>query len=288
MTELGPAQRWMTDRRHRRRWWTPAVLTQLVVVVATLGAGLAGAATVHGRDGGRDVLSIVQAASASTAGQPTLHAAFVMRLSGAGFEVATSADELIDQVRSVSTGTLQAPTLGSLKLVSGNGFAYVQLPDGRADAAGHHWLALRAPRGAASLSGQDPLAFLKLIADPKDVTRVGTDAVQGVDCTHYTVALDATRLGDLVAKGGSGVSVPSGTFEQVTTAGIQLWIDHRNLVRRMDVQMAIGQMHMSMRLDLSDYGRPVDVQLPSTGDVSELSSPMQLGQALAGTHASSG
>ena len=50
-----------------RRRWTPAILTQLVVVLAVLLAGVIGAVTFPSRDSGKDVLSVVQAASESAA-----------------------------------------------------------------------------------------------------------------------------------------------------------------------------------------------------------------------------
>jgi hypothetical protein len=280
MTHLGPAQPWTSHHPRPRRWWTPAILAQLVVVLATLGGGIAGAALVHG-DGGTDVLSVVQVASTSTAAQPTFHATLLFRIHGQGVEVTTTADELIDQVRKTSSGTVTAPVLGRLKLVAGNGLAYVQLPAGRADASGHHWLALHGPQGAAAVGGQDPLAYLKLIADPKDVTELGTDRIHGVDCTHYRVALDPTRLGDLVAKSGYGMNVPPNVLEQLKNASMQLWIDDKKLVRRMDMSLDIQQMSMSMRMEMSDYGKPVAVTLPAAGDVTEVSSPLEFGQRLA-------
>jgi hypothetical protein len=289
MTHLGPAQPWTTSRPQRSRWWTPAILTQLAVVLVTLGGGVAGAAVLHGRDSGTDVLSVVQAASTSTAAQPTFHATLVFRIKGQGVEVTTTADELIDQVRKTARGTVSAPVLGTLTLVAGNGRAFVQLPGGRTDASGHHWLALRTPQGAAAVGGQDPLAYLKLFADPKDVKKAGSGSIHGVDCTHYRVALDPARLGDLVAKSGYGATVPAGVLDQLKNATMQLWIDDNKLVRRMDMSLEIQQVRMSMRLELSDYGKAVDVTLPAATDVTELASPLEFGQRLAAVaHPTSG
>ena len=282
MTHLGPAQPWTPVRPPRPRWWTPAILAQLAVVVATLAGGIVGASVLDGRDKGTDVLSVVQAASTSTAAQPTLHATMTMRVTGSGIEITTKADTLIDQVRKVSTGSVTVPTLGALQIVSANGVVYFQLPGARTDASGHHWLSFRGPQGAAALGEQDPLSLLKAFGDPKDVSRIGTDSIHGVQTTHYRITLDPSRLQALVAKSGTGFNVPPGVLDQLKNADLQLWIDGKHLVRRMDMALDIKQISMRMRMELSDYGQPVEVHRPADSDVSQLASPMQLGQVLGG------
>jgi hypothetical protein len=269
--------------RSPARRWTPVLVTQLVVVLAVLLSGVVGAGVLRGRaDGGSDVLNVVQAASRTAAAQPTLRASYSFHVSGSGVDVTSKGEMLVDTVRKLSSGTISAPGLGEVRLVSSGGVAYVQLPGGRVDAFGKHWLSLRAPSGAASLGGQDPLAALKLLGDPKTVKTVGSEKVHGVRTTHYRVRIDPTRLGDAVAKSGSGFAVPPGALDQLKNAAFDLWLDGSHLPRRMHMALQIQNVKMSMLFEFRDYGQRFEVTLPEPTDVSALSSPAELAQQFAG------
>ncbi len=267
--------------RARARTWTPLLITQLVVVLAVFLSGLTGAGVLRNRDGGTDVLSVVQAASTSASSQPTLRATYRFGISGSGIDITSRGEMLIDTVHKVSSGTFQAPGLGELLVVSSGDVAYARLPDGKTDVAGKHWLSYRSPQGAAALGGQDPLAFLRLAGDPKDVETVGREKVHGVRTTHYRVTLDPKRLADTVANSGSGFTLPPGALDQLKGAVLNLWVDDNKLPRRLTMAFTIQQVKASFTFEFRDYGQPVEVTLPDAGDVAEVSSPQELGARLA-------
>ncbi|MDX6197168.1 MAG: hypothetical protein QOJ79_319 [Actinomycetota bacterium] len=248
------------------------VLTQLVVILAVLVAGVAGAA-LRGHDDSKDVLSVVQSASTAAAGQPSLRATVQMHLSGNGVDVTTGGEFLVDTVHNVSSGSMQAPGIGELKFVAANGLSYSQLR--RPDAAGHHWVSVPSPNGASSLGGQDPLAMLKLIGDAKGVETVGDESVHHVTTTHYREKLDPARLGEAVVKTGQ-FTLPPGFADSVKDAVIDLWIDDRNLPRRMTMSLGVQQITMSMKLEFLDYGKPVHVTVPSADDVTAVANMQEL------------
>lgn len=270
--------------QQNRRRWTPLILTQLVVVLAVLVAGVTGAGVLRGRDGGGDVLQIVQAASTTAAKQPTFRAAFSFHVSGSGVDVTSTGSMLIDTVRKVASGTIQAPIVGTLSTVSAGDVTYTQLPGGRADAAGHHWIGLRLLKAgaAAPVGGQDPLAALKLISDPKKVVKVGTERIHGVQTDHYSVLLDPARFADTLAKSNLNLSVPPGALDSLKDAKINLWIDSKNLPRRMTIDFAISSVKATLSFDFLDYGKPFTVTVPAASDVTEVSSVQEYGALLAG------
>lgn len=267
-----------------RRTWTPLLVTQLVVTLAVLVSGVTGAGVLRGRDGGGDVLQIVQAASTSAAKQPTLRATFSFHISGSGVDITTKGDMLVDTVRKVSTGTVEAPIVGRLTTVSSDGASYVKLPDNRADALGHHWLALRllAAGAPAAVGGQDPLAALQLVSDPKTVVHVGQERIRGVATEHYRVQLDPARLADSVSKSGLNISLPPGALASLKNAGIDLWVDDDNLPRRMKMSFDVASVKADLSFDYLDYGKPFTVTVPAASDVTEVSSVQEFGTMLAG------
>lgn len=57
---------------------------------------------------------------------------------------------------------------------------------------------------------------------------------------------------------------------------MEVWIDEKDLVRRMRMQMSInnpalgGKMDMDLSMDLFDYGTPVSIDVPDEDDVADL------------------
>jgi hypothetical protein len=264
-----------------RRTWTPMLLTQLLVILAVLVAGVTGAA-LRGKDDGKDVLSVVQAASTTAAAQKTMRATYEFRLSGSGLDVKSGGSMLTDLARKVAAGTVSSPGIGEIEVRSVDGVSYMQLPGDRTDAAGHHWVAYRVMKPGAVVGAQDPLTMLKLISDAKGVEDVGDAKVNGVETTHYRVHIDPARFEDAVADSGTNITIPPGTFDQLKDAVSEVWIDDDNLPRRMAMSFQIQQAKMSMRFDFLDYGEPVDVTAPDSSDVTEVGSPLELGRLLSG------
>jgi len=274
-------QPWTLDAAAtRRRTWTPLVVTQLVVVLAVLVSGVTGAGILRGRDGG-DVLQVVQAASTSAQRQHTFRTTYSFTLAGSGVNLEAKGELLVDTVRRISVGSIEAPGLGSVNILSSGADGYVQLPGGKADAAGHHWVSIVSPNGGAesAVGAQDPLAFLKLLGEPKDVRKVGTEKVNGTPTTHYSVALDPRRLTDAVAKAQSA-AIPPGLLDSVKDSSLDVWVDRQNLPRRLRLALTIQQIKAGFTFEYRDFGGAVDVTVPPASDVTRVGSPQELGPYL--------
>lgn len=265
----------------RSRRWTPLLLTQLAVVLVVMLTAVASAGVLRGREGGTDVLSVVKSASAAAAAQPTFRSTMTFRVTGSGVDITTKSDSLVDTVSGLSSGTVQFPGVPDpLKVVSSGNVFFAQLPNGRTDAAGKHWLSFSSPQGAASLGTQDPLQMLALIGEPDKVETVGEEDVRGVATTHYRVPLDADRLTANMAKSGSGVMVPSGALDQLRDTSFDLWVDGNNLPRKMTMAFEISKIKSDFALEILDYGQPVTVTLPNASDVTTATSSQDFGMRL--------
>jgi hypothetical protein len=270
----------------RRPLWSPLILTQLVVVLAVLLSGVVGAGVLRGRHGGTDVLSLVQAASTTAESASSYRATINMHMALGGNDVDVTGEVLSDLAGHRSGGFVEVPGLGRMSVVQIGGRAFFQLPNGRVDPAGHHWLAVNAPRGDAqsAVGGQDPAAFFKMLADPEDVKAVGEETVNGTKATHYRVKPDPQRLADAGSK-ALGTSLPPTATDGLKNLHIDVWIDDDNRVRRMQMQLKQDAVAMTMTMNVLDFDQPVTVTEPPATDVSELPNLGALGPAIVGGRA---
>lgn len=267
--------------------WTAAVLTQLVVVLAVLVAGVTGAVVVRDRnsDNSTDVLSVVEAASTSLQSAHTFRSTFEMKLDVNGRHITATGDLLSDITARSAAGSFNAPGLGRMDVVQIGDRGYFRLPSRGVDAAGHHWLAVTVPGGSAqsAVGGQDPMAMFKLLAKPQGVTKVGKDKIHGTATTHYRVQLDPERMAALGSR-FSGIAVPPGATDALKNLTMDVWIDRANRPRRMTMRLSVQGVSMNMRVDVRDYGAPVTVTAPAASDVTELPSIASLGPAIMALH----
>jgi hypothetical protein len=114
-------------------------------------------------------------------------------------------------------------------------------------------------KGFAGLADQmDPLASVKAMESAvTSVNRVGAEKVDGVSTDHYRVVVDTARLIKDLDK-----PEPAGMPK---TVSYDMWLDGDNLIRKMtfDVRGA------SVEMLLSGWGKPVEVERPSPGDIVE-------------------
>jgi hypothetical protein len=260
------------------------LLTQLLVILAVLVAGVTGAA-LRGSDDReeKDVLSVVQAASTSASTAKSYRATFEMVAHTGQQQVRVTGEVLADVANHRQSGFFELPGLGRMNVVQLGDRGFFQLPNGDADDAGHHWLAVTVPGASAqaAIGGQDPSAYFKLLADPEDVRAVGDEDVNGATTTHYRVTLDPQRLADLGAK-ALGTTLPPGAADQLKDLHMDVWLDSDNRPRRMVMKLQQDGAGFSMTCNMLDYDGPVTVTEPAPTDITEVASPLELGKVLSG------
>jgi hypothetical protein len=129
--------------------------------------------------------------------------------------------------------------------------------------------------------GTDPSRMVDwLRAASGDVTTVGKEQLDGVETTHYRATVDLSRYPDLV---------PADQREAVRKALAQLtkqahisafpvhvWVDRDGLVRQVRVVVTETIQGRTMNVMTTerfyDFGAPVDIRIPSSDQVTDISS----------------
>ena len=131
-----------------------------------------------------------------------------------------------------------------------------------------------------SLGASDPRDLLDLLrATSGGLDRIGTEAVRGVETTHYRAALDPERLVELVGK-DAGVGLVGGILELIARSGLEevpvdVWVDDDSLLRRLEATVTVesgivGASTAKLAVELFDHGRPVEVTPPPASEVAGL------------------
>jgi hypothetical protein len=141
--------------------------------------------------------------------------------------------------------------------------------------------------GVGGAFGSDPSSFLQFLEGAGKVTEVGSEDVDGVSTTHfsgsYTLAdalaqLPADRR-DKVEKSFEGLGLTADAEAQEIP--FEVWIDGDGLVRKMTTSLDMSKLASSspnplgattMTMKFSDFGAPVDIQIPQDDQVQDFSS----------------
>jgi hypothetical protein len=135
--------------------------------------------------------------------------------------------------------------------------------------------------GGLPSGGSDPSQFLTYLKGVRDhAHKLGTATIDGVQTTRYAATVN---LHDYVRQ------VSAGQRAQATKAvrrlistigsdelGVQVWIDDHNLARRMSMSFpeCVGDehLHLSMTVDMFDFGTKANVTLPSASQSYDITS----------------
>lgn len=150
---------------------------------------------------------------------------------------------------------VDAPVPVRMVTYHGTIYYHYDFPNGRSV-----WIKVDAGGEAAAAGGGVPAdAQLKALDSLEDVTRVGTENVDGVDATHYRGTMDsrsvAAMLTSLGAQDSSAVSIP-----------IDAWVDGQGRLIREDMTFDVNGSTTTVRMHFSDWGVAVKVT-PPTGAV---------------------
>jgi hypothetical protein len=241
----------------------------------------------------------------------TLHEDLKMSVSAAGESLSISGEADIDNEHERVDMTMDLGMLGGeMEILMDGGVMYMRSP--MFQDAGTEWVSMDPskmdPAAAAQLGGfgagtTDPSAYVGLFAGVFDVKVSGEEELKGVPTTHYVGTIDLKK----VLKGFSDVvgdHADAATKKQLKAAvkqfeslGIdekipfEIWIDAEGLPRRQRITMDFGKLipgadeaSMEMTVDFSDFGKPVDIDIPPPSEVTDMTDAM----ADAGSGAGSG
>jgi hypothetical protein len=269
-------------------------LASLAVTAVLLSACADGPAPVNPRDAVLDAMQAVYE-------METLHQELEMSISAAGEDLSFSGESDVDNVHQRIDMTMDMGMFGGeMEILMDDGVVYMRSPV--FEDVGTEWVSLDPskidPAAAAQLGGfgmgtMDPSAYIGLFAGAFDVKASGEQELDGVSTTHYVGTIDLAKVlegfSDVV-----GEDVDAATKEQLEMAveqfrmlGIdkkipfEIWIDEDGLPRRQRITMDFGDIvpgteeaSMEMTVDFSDFGEPVDIEIPRRSEVTDVTEAM--------------
>jgi hypothetical protein len=159
---------------------------------------------------------------------------------------------------------------------------YVQLPN---PVGGKAWLRLDVAQTYQQQLGVDlaplfaynssPTQALKNLEASGKVDRVGTETLlDGTVTTQYRGVIDLLKVADAAPddqraalRRAVETLIRKGAPAQIP---VDVWIGDDGLVRKLDMRIAAGAQRMTMRIELYDFGIPVDATPPPADEVTSL------------------
>ncbi|MGC2999166.1 DUF1396 domain-containing protein [Streptomyces sp. G35A] len=135
--------------------------------------------------------------------------------------------------------------------------------------------------GAVSQAEQNPAAESTFLTGAKDVKKVGTEKVDGVETTRYsgTVTLDDLRA-SLKKKDAKAAERGEKSIEQYEKMGIDrltmdMWVDGEDQTRQFRMRGDATKGPLDMTVKFLDVNKPVTVEAPPAGETVDLAEMMQ-------------
>jgi len=263
----------------------PAWMAVAAATVAVLSVLSAVAFVVLGGSSGSvaDAATIVHATSQRAASVGSSKVAIDMTMSVEGRTVTATGGGAFDYRHRTGFMSMTMDGLGELQEVLTRKAIYLRMPDGVSQAMGSSrpWIEMRfsAMKAAgvdmsklmsANPSG-DPTSMLRILSKADVVHRDGSEDVNGVHTTRYSVT--SSMLDLLRAEGlSSAVDVtklPPGLAD--SKLHVDVSVDDTGLPRRMRMSMDMpGGGSMTMTMNLFDFGKPVHVTVPPREVVTDI------------------
>lgn len=270
------------------------LLASLAVSSVLLAACAEGPAPVNPRDAVLNAMRAVYEAG-------TLHEEFEMSVSAAGEDLSFSGEADLDHEHQRVDMTMDLGMLGGeMQILMDGGVVYMRSP--AFQEIGTEWVRMDPskmdPAAAAQFGGfgtgtTDPSTYIGLFAGVFDVKASGEQELDGVPTTHYVGTIDLKKVlegfSDVV---GEDVDAAARkqlemVVEQFGSLGIdekipfEIWIDEEGLPRRQRITVDFGKLvpgaeeaSMGMTVDFSDFGKPVDIDLPRPSEVTDMTDVM--------------
>ncbi|MFI7012658.1 DUF1396 domain-containing protein [Streptomyces sp. NPDC050164] len=130
--------------------------------------------------------------------------------------------------------------------------------------------------GSPSQAEQNPAAESTFLTSAKDVKKVGTEKVEGVETTHYTGTFTLAELrASLKGKDASIRENREKSIKQYEKMGVEkftmdTWIDGDDRTKQFRMKGEADKGPLDMTITFLDYNKPVNVTAPPAKDVADL------------------
>ncbi len=250
-----------------------------------------------GSDGGNASEDVAQAASKTNAAQSyAISTSTRMKLGeksvtfagGGSFNVQKRRGKLSVDLRNLTELTGQ--NLGTIVMILNGSDLYLRMPFLKSLVPQlKPWLKLNlrraSPQGldfSAFLQlgqGGDPTQLIQYLRGATEVKRKGKEDVRGVETTHYEMTVDLEQVAK-TAPPAQRARLRAATQRLIQITGqrkipVELWVDEGGLVRRLEQKQTFPiqgrKSEMTTRMELYDFGIPVDAAAPASSQVSDVS-----------------
>jgi hypothetical protein len=177
------------------------------------------------------------------------------------------------------------PSLWQIEAVQDGELVYMRFPAVSSELpAGKSWVRMNADEAGGAqgfnfsqlqdATSNDPREMLEFLrAATGGIETVGREELRGVGTTHYRATVDMEEYEKLVP--ADKRSMAEDLLEQTALGEIpvDVWLDDHGLVRQVEMSFAAtqpganGTAEGSMRFELYDYGKVIDVDLPPADEV---------------------
>jgi hypothetical protein len=139
--------------------------------------------------------------------------------------------------------------------------------------------------GSPSQAEQNPAAESTFLTGAKDVKKVGSEKVEGVETTHYTGTVTLADLrASLKDDKAETRKQREKSIKQYEKLGVDkltmdMWVDGEDHTKQFRMKGEADKGPMDMTITFLDYNKPVTVTAPPAKDVADLSEMFkELGQ----------
>ncbi|MFI2629802.1 DUF1396 domain-containing protein [Streptomyces collinus] len=130
--------------------------------------------------------------------------------------------------------------------------------------------------GSPSQAEQNPAAESTFLTGAKDVKKVGSEKVDGVETTHYTGTVTLAELrASLKDSKGETREQREKSIKQYEKLGVDkltmdMWVDGEDHTKQFRMKGQADKGPMDMTITFVDYNKPVTVKAPPAGEVADL------------------
>lgn len=291
-TELEP----IPEPPSKRRSPLPFVLGIVAVLVLLVGVVIVASDDDDGGGGGRPLELLSSAPDAArAAGSARMRMA--VSTSGGSIDMEIGGEGLVDF--ETGAGSLEMSMMGfDVTVLSDGETVWMQLPTGEVEGAS--WVAMPADAvegqqlgGIDSATGM--LEALRGIG-AEEIEDLGEEEVNGVDARHYSTVVDLAAAIENTPE--TSRDETRAALEQFEALGevripIDVWITDDGLPARTVIAFSpdagssgmpelMGDFDLSFRIDLFDFGTPVDIEPPDPSDVRVIDDPAEIQELLGG------
>lgn len=262
-------------------------LAGALLTIAVVATACGNGSSASGVRSDKDVLSVIQAAAATTAKQTSMRVSGTMHMgSGNGAISATLAGTMqtkpiLGQI-TMSGLSIAGQSLGDVTMLLMPDAFYMKMPI-LAAKTGKPWAEMKFSE-MRSASGLDmsqlmsqaqqmqPAQYIAQLTASGDVHAVGNESVDGVQTTHYAGTVSTADALSHYTPDVRAQMRPLLDQSGVTGYDLDVWLDSHGLVRRIRTTTQGGQLAFSFAMDVLAYGVPVHVTRPPASQVADLGS----------------